>query len=294
MDELRRQRIGKAPRGGDRIEILGNAGQRVELDQRSRFQLALDDDRREHGQPRALPRQKTHHRHVLHLRRDLRRHVKPRHKRIELLANPAFPRGQDDRIKGKPRREARFALGRTGPPDQAHPLRRDQMGDERRRRIGSGGLVQQHDIEVQAFEPAEQIRHAARTQDHLHIRPRNGRPQEFHLEIARQGGERTDADRAPGHARALQRFDELLARGKDPVRMVERDPPRLGQDELPPAPLEERMAEPLFELLDLDGERRLRKVQPFGGARQVAVMGDGAEIAQVVIVHLAHTFYFIE
>ena len=74
----------------------------------------------------------------------------------------------------------------------------------------------------------------------------------------------TRSGRAAPPARA-QGCDQLFARAEDPVGMIQRDAPRLGQDQLPPFALEQRAAQPLLQLPDLRRKRGLRQVQPLGG-----------------------------
>ena len=58
--------------------------------------------------------------------------------------------------------------------------------------------------------------------------------------------------------------------------------------EAPARALEQGMADLRLELLQLDGQRGLRKVQPLGGASEAALMGDRPEIAQVIVVQARH------
>ena len=71
--------------------------------------------------------------------------------------------------------------------------------------------------------------------------------------------------------------------------MIQRDAPGLGQMQLAAPPLEQGMAQPLLQLADLYGQGRLRQVQPLRRAGQVAIMGHGPEIAQVMKVQVRHS-----
>ena len=70
--------------------------------------------------------------------------------------------------------------------------------------------------------------------------------------------------------------------------MIQRDAPSLGQEQLPPAPREQRMPQPIFKLPDLRRQRRLRQVQPLGRAGQMPLARDFAEIAQMVVIEPIH------
>ena len=120
----------------------------------------------------------------------------------------------------------------------------------------------------------------------ISVRPRTG--QELHLEVARQRGERTDAQRLPGRAGLPQCAQQFVAGGEDGVGMVERDPPGFGQMQLSTAAFEQRMAQPFLQLADLHRQRRLGEVQAFGRAGEIAVVGDRPEVAQVVVVQRGH------
>ena len=56
-----------------------------------------------------------------------------------------------------------------------------------------------------------------------------------------------------------------------------------------PETLEERMAKPFLQLLDLRGQCRLRQVQKIRRTGQVPLMRDGPEVAKVMVIQLAHT-----
>ena len=52
------------------------------------------------------------------------------------------------------------------------------------------------------------------------------------------------------------------------------------------------MTELFFEHADLRGQCRLRHVQRLGGTRQVAFLGHGPEVMQVVEIQPAHISFF--
>ena len=70
--------------------------------------------------------------------------------------------------------------------------------------------------------------------------------------------------------------------------MVQRDAPCLGQVQPAPAPLEQRLAEPLLQQANLRGERGLRDVQPLRRPGQMPFVRDHLEIAQVMIIEIRH------
>ena len=58
------------------------------------------------------------------------------------------------------------------------------------------------------------------------------------------------------------------------------------------AAFEERVSHSLLQALDLGGQGGLGQMKALGGARQVAVMGNSVEIAEMMIVKLAHNVLF--
>jgi hypothetical protein len=64
--------------------------------------------------------------------------------------------------------------------------------------------------------------------------------------------------------------------------------------QLPPAPVEQRMAKAVLQLADLHRDGRLRQVQLFRRSGQVAVMRHGPEQMQVMVVEISHSFHLYE
>ena len=123
----------------------------------------------------------------------------------------------------------------------------------------------------------------------LDLRPAHQRLQQSVLEIARQRGDGADPQRlSAGGAASLQKPDQLVAGAEDRVSVVERDATRLGQHEALAAALEQFLPHALLELPQLYRQRRLRDMQSLGGARQIALVCDGPEVAQVVVVQCWH------
>ena len=78
------------------------------------------------------------------------------------------------------------------------------------------------------------------------------------------------------------------AGAKNPLGMVKRDPPGFGQDQLSPAPFEQRMTQTILQMADLRRQRGLRQVQPLGRARQMTFARNLAEIAQMMVIQPIH------
>lgn len=91
-------RIWKFSRNRHGIKGFGYAWQPVGLDQNTRFQLVLHDDRRKHGKADIFARQKPHHCHILYLCHDLRTDAQTSYKRIKADLYAAIHRRQDDRM----------------------------------------------------------------------------------------------------------------------------------------------------------------------------------------------------
>ena len=82
--------------------------------------------------------------------------------------------------------------------------------------------------------------------------------------------------------------DHLVARREDRLRVPHRDAPGLGQRERAGPALEQLLAECLLELLHLRRQCRRRHVEPAGRPGQVALLRDGPERVEVVIVESRH------
>lgn len=162
--------------------------------------------------------------------------------------------------------------------------------------VARHGVVGQHDVELVRAQLRKQLAQRAAVQHDLQVAPRQQRPQPVQLEVARQRRDGAHAQRRQPQRRApwpaLQRADQLGTGGEDRIGMVQRDAPRLGQLERAAAALEQRVAQALLELAQLDRQRRRRQVQPLGGARQVPLVRDGPEVPQVVVVQVGHAYRF--
>lgn len=111
-----------------------------------------------------------------------------------------------------------------------------------------------------------------------------------HLRQVRQGGGTGEADPgepaaavgdAPGSARA--RLDCL----QDPLGLGQEEPAGRGDLHLPRRAAQQRDAELVLQLPDRVRKRGLGEVQAFGGAAEVAGLGDGGEVPQVAQFHRA-------
>ena len=143
---------------------------------------------------------------------------------------------------------------------------------------------------VAAAPTAEELAELAGPEDELDVVATEQRLEEPDLEVPRERGVRADAqDASRGFAARTARVEQLVAEVEHRVRVVERDPSDLGQDALPPASFEELVADLPLELLDLHGDRRLRDVERLCRARQVALVSDGPEVAEVVEVQIGHS-----
>ena len=98
--------------------------------------------------------------------------------------------------------------------------------------------------------------------------------------------------RRPYSPRAARRASSTarVDRGEDLAAALEQH--LAGGRELDAArgAVEQRLAELGLEAADLLRERRLRDVQPLGGAAEVPLLGDGDEVAQVPELHVTLAF----
>ena len=104
--------------------------------------------------------------------------------------------------------------------------------------------------------------------------------------IGSDGGNGADND---GAGFGLQTFGEFVLGAGEFVEngasTREESAAEVGQSDGAAEAIEEAAAEFEFELLDLLGERGLRDVAFFGGSREGAGVGDGAEVTELVKFH---------
>ena len=177
----------------------------------------------------------------------------------------------------------------SGVTDQAHRLFRDLVSDPARRRVAQREDVGENDVDLVCIDGPQQVDQRARSEHELDVGALEEGLEELDLEVPGERGEGAHAQGPPRpDVRIAERAEQLVAEPEDRVGVVERDVPRFGQDERPPAPLEQLVSELLLQLLDLDGHGGLGHEESLGGARQVALVGDRPEVAQVVEVEVGH------
>ena len=88
-----------------------------------------------------------------------------------------------------------------------------------------------------------------------------------------------------------QSIEQLIPGLEDRVCVIERDPPRLGQDQRATAPFEQRVAQPFFQQADLGRDGGLRHIKALRGTSQVPLVRDHVKIAQVMEVQFGHSFF---
>ena len=99
----------------------------------------------------------------------------------------------------------------------------------------------------------------------------------------RKGSDRQIAGAPSG--RLLREPPRMLDATEDVLRLAQEDAAGVRQRHVMTAPIEERDANLRFELPDLLAERRLRGVQPGGGAREVQLVGHRHEVPQMPQFH---------
>ena len=147
--------------------------------------------------------------------------------------------------------ERAIAAHPVGRAEKAHGLIREFLRQVRADRVAGRGRVGQHHIEVQRVQSGVQLGRAAGAEDHLDIGAAEDRLQKGDLEVARQGRQGTNPQRAGRAGGFAQRVEQLFPGGKDRVGMVERDASGLGQVQRAAPAFEKRLAQTVFQLLDL-------------------------------------------
>ena len=77
----------------------------------------------------------------------------------------------------------------------------------------------------------------------------------------------------------------MLEAAEDVFRLAQEYATGVGQRHVMPAPFEKRDADLCFQLADLLTERRLRGMEPRGGAREVELVGHRHEVPEMTQFH---------
>ena len=118
---------------------------------------------------------------------------------------------------------------------------------------------------------------------HRHVRAVGGeRAQDARRDVERGGGEQPDGQLAglPGR-RPARRAQRVVHAGQQRRRGLEQRPPRGREVDAACGALQQPRPDAQLELADLRAQRGLREVEPLGRAREVELLGDRDERAQV-------------
>lgn len=109
------------------------------------------------------------------------------------------------------------------------------------------------------------------------------------LKIPRQSCQGSNAKYAP--RRAVYRTegaDQFVTGSKNRIGMIEGNTTGFRQDKLPAASFKQRMSELRLEFLNLNGQCRLRNAEQLRCAGKIALVSDGPEVTQVMIIQPVH------
>ena len=100
------------------------------------------------------------------------------------------------------------------------------------------------------------------------------------------GGKRSDRQIAGASSGCLLRQTPgMIEASEDVFRFAQEHATGVGQRHVMAAPIEKRDANGCFELTDLLAQRRLRGVEPCGGAREVQLVGHRHEVPEMTQFH---------
>jgi hypothetical protein len=200
------------------------------------------------------------------------------------------------------RQQARGAVERArepAPQPACELLGREKGGpgfaEEMVERVGSDPgterTIREHQIQLLTGELAQEVFHhpvlAADQVDRL-----------FDLErrldqlLRENPGQRVgDADgetQRPLRRPSLEHSHQILAQGKDLVRIAERAAAYAGEHQAAAGALEQLLAQHMLQPVHLTADRRLRKVELCARARDATVAGDCPEVLKVMVVQPLH------
>ena len=167
----------------------------------------------------------------------------------------------------------------------AEKLVRDQAAGLARDRADEAG------IEPLGLEQLDQLHGRALDQLQLHVRIGQSvvADRAGHERMERGGRGEADADDAGfalrGTARAAQR---VVGQSQDRARIRQQALACLGQCHAMGQPVEQSRTDFRLELPDLLAERRLADPEPDRGAREMQLLGDSQEIAEVAQLHILY------
>ena len=112
--------------------------------------------------------------------------------------------------------------------------------------------------------------------------------------MCREPGDDADVDLfGRGLAQVARHVGEVQEVARDPLGLVEEDPPPLGHLDAPARAVQQGEAEPLLQQLHLLADRRLRDVQSLGGLGEAAFPGDGYGVADLPEFHDDRSAWFM-
>ena len=160
--------------------------------------------------------------------------------------------------------------------DELESVRVERPAQERH--IESAGPQAGHRFDgVLAMENEPQVRQMRRDQ-----RTQSGKDPNI------GGGKRADGQIAGASAGCLLgKPSRMIEASENVFRLAQEHPTGVRQRHVMAAPLEQRDADFSFKLTDLLAERRLRGVEPRGGARKVQFVRDRHEVPQMTQFHHA-------
>jgi hypothetical protein len=145
--------------------------------------------------------------------------------------------------------------------------------------------IGEDEVELMGAQTREEFLERRRLQDErdpLAVEERGEKPA---LEVPRHVRYRTDAEHlARRGATRLEGGDELVPRPDDRLGVLEGDPSRLGEDELAPLTVKERLPKAGLELPDLRRERGLGEAKVLRSARQLPFAGHGPEVQEMMVI----------
>jgi hypothetical protein len=252
-------------------------------------QLILHHHAGQQGDRARVTRQQAQHGHVVHLRQQAVADAAGLAHQVEAGADLVVGARQQERNLGQFLRKPEYLPLGPRAAHQADRLTGDPPAAPGLGRRAMHPAIGQHQVQRMHPQPGQQVGQAPRTQDHFHIVPPQDRCQEILLEVARQGRHRADAQHLARIAPAIaQQRHQFGAAGKDGVGIGQGQATGFGQYQGAAPALEQRLPELLLELPDLCRQGRLRDMQMLRRTGQMALLGHGPEVMQMVVVQAQH------
>ena len=196
-------------------------------------------------------------------------------------------------MKGSLRQRAQRGATASGEPVIGRHRRDQRLAEDRPHRQARGRRWQYRETEIELARLQQRLLAIARQLQQLQGDPRMLLPKaadQRRQDAVVDGADEADGEPANGALGGAAGMDDRrLGLVEQAAGFVEQHAPGLGELDAALGADQQRRADLALESADLHAERRLREVEPPGGAAEMQFLGDGHEVAKAAQVWRVHT-----